>query len=79
MSHDPSVTLHTEAAAKLEHTSKHLREAAQNIENGQHEHASQHAFISHGHVLTAQGNTRQCARLEAGQHSHDVLQTIYLN
>ncbi len=73
MSQHSSAELYTQAATELEQATKHLREAAEHMQAGQREHASQHAFISHGHILTAQDNTRHAAKLEAEEHSAAVM------
>lgn len=68
-----SVTLYSEAAIELERAAGHYREAAKHVELGERAKASQHAFISQGHLLNVDAKVHEAATIEAEAHSQDVM------
>ena len=57
---------HHEAAKHLDEAARHHREAAKHAETGQHEKASHHAHLAHGHKLHAIEHAIVPDRIEAG-------------
>ena len=73
MASDQSSALYSEAAVELERASGHFWEAAKHIELGERAKASQHAFISHGHLINAEARAHEAATAEAEHYSREVM------